>query len=56
VSNDNDKTLQLELTINETNLILEALGQQPFKLVYELIHKIQRQAQEQLGGQEINQK
>jgi len=56
VSNDNDKTIKLELTINETNLILEALGQQPFKLVYELIHNIQRQAQDQLGGQSIEQK
>ena len=45
------KELQLRLTINELNLILEALGTQPYLRVYELIDQIQDQAKEQLNGQ-----
>ena len=40
--------LQLRFTIDEVNLILEALGQMPFSRVYELIGKIQEQARQQL--------
>ena len=35
------KNIQLELTIEETNLILEALGTLPFAQVYVLIGRIQ---------------
>ena len=45
------KELQLKLTINELNLILEALGTQPYLRVYELIEQIQEQAKAQLNGQ-----
>lgn len=41
-------TIKLELDIEETNLILEALGQQPFVRVYKLIGRIQDQAREQM--------
>jgi hypothetical protein len=41
-------TLKLELDIEETNLILEALGQLPFVRVYKLIARIQEQAREQM--------
>lgn len=40
--------LQFELTVDETNQILSALGDQPFSKVFALINKIQRQAGEQL--------
>lgn len=47
-----EKTLQLELTIEEVNHILDALGNQPFKSVFQLINKIQNQAAKQLNGQD----
>lgn len=44
------KELTFKLTIDEANLILEALGTMPFKTVFALIGKIQTQAGEQLNG------
>ena len=44
------KELKLQLTVDETNLILEALGTLPFSKVYTLIGKIQEQAGQQLGS------
>ena len=40
--------ITITLTIDETNLILEALGEIPFIRVHELIGKIQQEAQIQL--------
>jgi hypothetical protein len=40
--------LQLTLTLEEINAVLEALGQQPYVKVFQLIDKIQQQAAEQL--------
>jgi hypothetical protein len=40
--------IKLRLTVEETNLILESLGQLPFARVYALIANIQGQATEQL--------
>jgi hypothetical protein len=45
------KDIRLEITVEETNLILEALGNRPFTRVYELIGKIQAQASEQIQSQ-----
>lgn len=42
--------IKLEFDIDETNLILEALGQQPFARVFQLIGRIQEQARAQLAG------
>jgi hypothetical protein len=42
------KKIQLDLSIEETNLILEALGQLPFARVYALIGRIQEGARQQL--------
>lgn len=42
------KTIDLQLSIEEANLILEALGSLPFSKVYALIAKIQQQASQQL--------
>lgn len=42
------KNIQLELTIDETNLILEALGALPFARVYALIGRIQESARKQI--------
>lgn len=43
------KEITLTLTVEETNQILDALGQQPFKEVFNLIGKIQNQAAAQLS-------
>lgn len=40
--------LQLNLSIDEVNTVLEALGQLPYSRVYQLIGNIQQQAQGQL--------
>jgi hypothetical protein len=45
------KPIKLELSIDETNLILEALGQLPFARVFTLIGRIQEQARAQLQTQ-----
>jgi hypothetical protein len=45
------KNINLQLSIDETNLILEALGNLPFSKVYALIAKIQAQASQQLNGE-----
>jgi hypothetical protein len=37
--------ITLELTLPETNLVLEALGALPYARVYELIRKIHEQAE-----------
>jgi hypothetical protein len=37
-------SIQLSLTLDETNLVLEALGQLPYVRVYGLINKLQQQA------------
>jgi len=42
------KNIDLQLSIEEANLILEALGSLPFSKVYALIAKIQQQASQQL--------
>ncbi len=47
------KTMQIEITVDEANLILEALGQLPFVKVYALIGKLQEQARTQLGGGDV---
>jgi len=41
-------TIKFELTVDETNLILEALGQLPFARVYMLIARVQEHARAQL--------
>jgi hypothetical protein len=43
------KDISLTLTIEETNLVLEALGNLPFARVFALIGKIQEQARQQLS-------
>jgi hypothetical protein len=40
--------IQLNLTLEETNTVLEALGQMPYARVYLLVQKIQQQATEHL--------
>ena len=44
--------IRLEITVDEANLILEALGEQPFAKVFTVVAKIQEQAQAQLGDRE----
>ena len=45
------KDISLTLTIEETNLVLEALGNLPFTRVFALIGKIQEQARQQLSDE-----
>jgi len=40
--------ISIELTLGEINQILEALGGLPYRQVYQLIGKIQRQGEAQL--------
>lgn len=42
------KDIQLQLSLEEVNLVLEALGNLPFARVYSLVGKLQSQASEQL--------
>lgn len=42
--------ITLTLTLDEANLLLKALGEMPFREVFELIGKIQHQANQQLQG------
>ncbi len=42
--------IQLQLTVAEVNQILEALGNQAYKEVFQLIGKIQAQASAQLNA------
>ncbi len=44
------RELQLSLTIDEVNLILEAVGNLPFHRVYALVGKVQQQASQQLSA------
>lgn len=43
-----DNIIKLELTQNEVNQILFALSDKPYKEVFELIGKIQKQGNEQI--------
>jgi len=47
--------LKINLTIEEVNKVLEALGNMPYARVYELVQNIQQQAQSQLKGVDIQQ-
>lgn len=42
-------TIKLELSVEDVNLILEALGALPFARVYALIARLQQQARAQLA-------
>lgn len=44
--------LKFELTIEEANFILSALGKAPFEQVVNLISKLREQAQQQLAAQQ----
>lgn len=44
--------ITLTLGLEETNLVLEALGQLPFARVYQLIAAVQEQAHRQLAEQQ----
>jgi hypothetical protein len=50
------KNIQLDLTIEDTNLILEALGALPFAQVYVLIGRIQEHARKQIDDAQPGQR
>lgn len=41
-------TLKFELTIDETNVVMTALGRMPYESVFNLVQKLQQQAGPQL--------
>jgi hypothetical protein len=43
-----ENSMKLELTIDEVNLIVNALAAQPFGTVYKLINKVQEQVKPQV--------
>ena len=45
------KEITLNITLEETNTLLEALGEMPFKRVFGLVSKIQSQAAPQVNGE-----
>jgi len=49
------KELSFKFMIDEINLILEALGKEPFTKVNDLVVKIQQQGQEQIETSKIPQ-
>lgn len=51
---DNNIIINLELTVDETNVILFALSEKPYKDVFELIAKIREQAQPQTEKENEN--
>lgn len=40
--------MKLDLTVEETNIIMAALGKMPYEAVFQLVDKIRSQAQAQL--------
>ena len=46
------KELTLKLTLDQTNKVLEGLGQLPYMQVYEVIQTINMQANEQLNAEQ----
>lgn len=46
-----EKTLTFEFNIDQTNMILAALGRQPYDTVSLLVLEIQKQAQAQLSNE-----
>ena len=45
--------ISINLTIEEVNKILESLGQRPYVEVFQLINKIQTQAEAQVQAQKM---
>lgn len=48
-----DKFVNLQFSVQELNVILAALGAQPYGQVFEVVSKIQRSAQEQLKEEPV---
>lgn len=44
-----NKNINLELTIEETNVVLQAVAKLPYEVVFKLMEKIGQQAQQQLS-------
>lgn len=47
-----DKTLKFEFTIEQTNMVLAALGRMPYEAVAPMIAEVQKQAQAQMPNQD----
>jgi hypothetical protein len=53
MTNNKSQTIKLEFTLDEVNVILDALGNLPFKTVYGIIGQLQSQARTQLDSQAL---
>jgi len=51
--NSKDLNISFLVSLDEANLILKALGKLPFESVYELIGKLNAQANSQLSGSKL---
>jgi hypothetical protein len=47
------KTVTFTVTIDEANLLFKSLGRMPFEQVYQLIGKMNAQANQQLSGNDL---
>ncbi|WP_299459118.1 hypothetical protein [uncultured Microscilla sp.] len=50
-NNVSNQEIQLNISVEEANVLLEALGEMPFKKVFGLVGKIQQQASSQINPQ-----
>ena len=48
-----DQEINFSLTVDEANVILNSLGNMPYSQVFQLINKIQMQAQQQMDGAQM---
>ena len=46
-----EKILKFEFTVEQTNIVLVALGRMPYEAVALMIAEVQKQAQAQVGNQ-----
>jgi len=51
MENPAQKAFQIHLNVNDGKIIFEALAELPFKYVYDLIGKLNRQANENISGE-----
>lgn len=49
---EQEKRIKFEVNIDEANIIFKALGKEPFATVFELIGKLNEQANAQLNTQQ----
>lgn len=51
---DGKTEITLNLTLDETNVVLQALGSLPYAQVFSLVEKVKQQAQQQLQAATVS--